>query len=75
MKSFPFSTKRKYGKSEYSRALNAKLHVSTPYEFLIEHDNLEHSEILSWSIAKYGKIIFNGLFQKESVFKTLVPFY
>ena len=29
----------------------------------------EPSEILSWRIAKYGKIIFNGLFQKKSVFQ------
>ena len=34
----------------------------------------EHSEILSWRIAKYGKIIFNGLFQKRSVFQKLVHF-
>ena len=28
---------------------------------------LEHSEILGWRIAKYGKIIFHHLFQKKSV--------
>ena len=32
--------------------------------FSIEHDYFEHSEILSWRIAKYGKIVFNGLFLK-----------
>ena len=35
----------------------------------MEHDYFEHREILSWRIAKYGKIIFNGLFEKESVFQ------
>ena len=35
---------------------------------LIEHDYLEYSKILSWRIVKYGKIIFNGLFQKRSFF-------
>ena len=43
--------------------------------FYIEQDYFEHSEIFSWPIAKYGKIIFNGLFQKKSVFQKLVPFY
>ena len=36
---------------------------------LIEPDYFEHSEILGWRVAKYGKIIFNGLFQKKSVFQ------
>ena len=35
----------------------------------MEHDYFEHSEILSWRVAKYGKIIFHGLFQKKSVFQ------
>ena len=35
----------------------------------IKHDYFKHSEILSWRVGKYGKIIFNGLFQKESVFQ------
>ena len=41
--------------------------------FKIEHGYFEHSEILSWRVAKYGKIIFktfNSLFQKKSVFQT-----
>ena len=37
--------------------------------YYIEHDYFEHSEILSWRVAKYGKKIFNGLFQKKSVFQ------
>ena len=37
--------------------------------FYIEQDYFEHSEIFSWPIAKYGKIIFNGLFQKKRVFQ------
>ena len=37
--------------------------------FYIEQDYFEHSEIFSWPITKYGKIIFNGLFQKKSVFQ------
>ena len=36
--------------------------------FQIEHDYFEHSEILGWRM-KYGKIIFNRLFQKKSVFQ------
>ena len=35
----------------------------------IEHDCFEHSEILSWRVGKYGKIIVNGLFQKKSIFQ------
>ena len=36
---------------------------------VVEQDYFQHSEILSWRVAKYGKSIFNGLFQKESVFQ------
>ena len=34
----------------------------------IKHDYFKHSEILGWRM-KYGKIIFNRLFQKKSVFQ------
>ena len=46
-----------------------------PYWIIIAKEDwllcfrFEHSEILSLRIAKYGKIIFNGLFRKESVFQ------